>query len=327
MDLSESIFWMNGRLATNCVEISEDPTSLEREGFWVTLQSFEGKFICARFATITEAQLPPKAWSKISGIWQSSQLQDAFEKNVIEIKNRIADGEIYQVNLCRVLSADCDQSLQGLATSLIAENPAPYASYLKLPGIEIASASPELFIERSGKEIKCSPIKGTSSVAEFGEKDKAENIMIVDLMRNDFGQICESGSIDVPRLLATEEHPGLFHLVSDVVGTVKVGVGWKEILAALTPAGSISGAPKLSALNTIKELESNPRGPYCGVIGWSQGDQAVMSVGIRIFWSNQDGKIHFGTGAGITWQSDPTGEWEETELKAKRLMSIAGDSK
>lgn len=327
MDLSESIFWMNGRLATNCVEISEDPNSLDKVGFWVTLQSFEGKFICARFATITEAQLPPKAWSKISGIWQSSQLQDAFEKNVIEIKNRIADGEIYQVNLCRVLSADCDQSLQGLATSLIAENPAPYASYLKLPGIEIASASPELFIERSGKEIKCSPIKGTSSVAEFGEKDKAENIMIVDLMRNDFGQICESGSIDVPRLLATEEHPGLFHLVSDVVGTVKVGVGWKEILAALTPAGSISGAPKLSALNTIKELESNPRGPYCGVIGWSQGDQAVMSVGIRIFWSNQDGKIHFGTGAGITWQSDPTGEWEETELKAKRLMSIAGDSK
>ena len=327
MDLSESIFWMNGRLATNCVEISEDPNSLDKVGFWVTLQSFEGKFICARFATITEAQLPPKAWSKISGSWKSSQLQDAFEKNVIEIKNRIANGEIYQVNLCRVLSADCDQSLQGLATSLIAENPAPYASYLKLPGIEIASASPELFIERSGKEIKCSPIKGTSSVAEFGEKDKAENIMIVDLMRNDFGQICESGSIDVPRLLATEEHPGLFHLVSDVVGTVKVGVGWKEILAALTPAGSISGAPKLSALNTIKELESNPRGPYCGVIGWSQGDQAVMSVGIRIFWSNQDGKIHFGTGAGITWQSDPTGEWEETELKAKRLMSIAGDSK
>ena len=327
MDLSESIFWMNGRLATDCVEISEDPTSLEREGFWVTLQTFEGKFTCARFATITESELPTKGWSKISSGWHSSQSQDSFEKNVIEIKNRIADGEIYQVNLCRVISADCDQSLQGLATSLIAENPAPFASYLRLPGIEIASASPELFIERSGNQIKCSPIKGTSPVAEFGDKDKAENIMIVDLMRNDFGQICESGSIDVPRLLATEEHPGLFHLVSDVVGKLRSGVGWKEILAALTPVGSISGAPKFSALNTIKELENNPRGPYCGVIGWSQGDQAVMSVGIRIFWSNQDGKIHFGTGAGITWQSDPTGEWNETELKAKRLMAIAGDNK
>ena len=324
MDLSQSLFWMNGRLATDCVEISEDPYSLEREGFWVTLQSFEGKFICARFATISESQLPPKDWSKLTSGWQSSQSQDRFEKNVLEIKNKIADGEIYQVNLCRILSTDCDQSLQGLAASLIAHNPAPYASYLKLPGIEIASASPELFIKRSGNEIKCSPIKGTSSVAQFGPKDQAENIMIVDLMRNDFGQICESGSIEVPRLLAIEEHPGLFHLVSDVIGTLKAGVGWKQILTALTPAGSISGAPKLSALSIIKKLENNSRGPYCGVIGWSQGDQAVLSVGIRIFWSHQDGKIHFGTGAGITWQSDPTGEWDETELKAKRLMAIAG---
>ena len=324
MDLSESIFWMNGRLATNCVEISEDPTSLDKDGFWVTLQSFEGKFICARFLNISESELPPKEWRKISSTWQSSQSQSTFEGNVKEIKNKIADGDLYQVNLCRVLTADCNQSLQGLATSLISENPAPYASYLKLPGIEIASASPELFLKRIGNEIKCSPIKGTSKFAEFGEKDKAENIMIVDLMRNDFGQICESGSIDVPRLLATEEHPGLFHLVSDVVGTLKTGVGWKMILSALTPIGSISGAPKSSALKTIKELEDMERGPYCGVIGWSQGDQAVMSVGIRIFWSKQDGKIQFGTGAGITWQSDPKSEWDETELKAKRLMTIAG---
>jgi para-aminobenzoate synthetase component 1 len=327
MDLRESIFWMNGRLATNCVEISEDPTSLDKDGFWVTLQSFEGKFICARFADVKESELPPKEWKKISTGWQSSQAQFTFENNVRQIQSRIADGDIYQVNLCRVLTAECEQSLQGLATSLFAENPAPFASYLKLPGIEIASASPELFIKRSGDEIKCSPIKGTSNVAEFGEKDKAENIMIVDLMRNDFGQICEAGSIDVPRLLAIEEHPGLFHLVSDVVGNLKSGIGWKDILTALTPAGSISGAPKSSALKTIKELEDRERGPYCGVIGWSQGDQAVMSVGIRIFWSNQDGKINFGTGAGITWQSDPTGEWEETELKAKRLMAIAGDER
>ena len=324
MDLSESIFWMNGRLATNCVEISEDPSSLDKDGFWVTLQSFEGKFICARFADIKEANLPPKEWKKISGNWSSSQSQKIFESNVMEIQNRIANGDIYQVNLCRVLTTDCDQDLQGLASLLISENPAPYASYLKLPGIEIASASPELFLKRLGEEIKCSPIKGTSKVAEFGEKDKAENVMIVDLMRNDFGQICESGSIDVPRLLAIEEHPGLFHLVSDVIGKLKSSVGWREILNALTPIGSISGAPKSSALKTINDLEQVERGPYCGVIGWSQGDQAQMSVGIRIFWSNQDGKIHFGTGAGITWQSDPTGEWEETELKAKRLITIAG---
>jgi len=324
MDLSESIFWMNGRLATNCVEISEDPTSLDKDGFWVTLQSFEGNFICARFADVQEGNLPLKEWKKISSNWSSSQSQNIFESNVKEIQNRIANGDIYQVNLCRVLTTDCDQGLHGLASLLISENPAPYAAYLKLPGIEIASASPELFLKRLGDEIKCSPIKGTSKIPEFGDKDKAENVMIVDLMRNDFGQICESGSIDVPRLLAIEEHPGLFHLVSDVIGKLKSGVGWKAIIKALTPIGSISGAPKSSALKTINDLEQVNRGPYCGVIGWSQGDQAVMSVGIRIFWSKQDGKIHFGTGAGITWQSDPQGEWEETELKAKRLIAIAG---
>jgi para-aminobenzoate synthetase component 1 len=324
MDLSESIFWMNGRLATNCVEISDDPTSLDKDGFWVTLQSFEGKYICARFADVSESELPHKDWEKLTRQWRSSQNQSSFENNVKKIQSSIADGEIYQVNLCRVLTADCDQDLQGLASLLLSENPAPYASYLKLPGIEIASASPELFLKRNGSEIMCSPIKGTSKIAEFGDKDKAENIMIVDLMRNDFGQICESGSIDVPRLLATETHPGLFHLVSDVVGNLKSGISWKTILSSLTPIGSISGAPKSSALKTITQLEDVARGPYCGVIGWSQGDQAVMSVGIRIFWSNQDGEIHFGTGAGITWQSDPKSEWEETELKAKRLISIAG---
>lgn len=327
MDLSESIFWMNGRLATNCVELSEDPQSLDKDGYWVTLQSFEGKFTCARFTDIKEANLPAKEWKKISSKWVSSQNQENFVENVKNIQDRISKGDIYQVNLCRVLTAECDQDLQGLATSLITENPAPYASYLKLPGIEIASASPELFLKRNGTEIKCSPIKGTSKIAEFGDKDRAENIMIVDLMRNDFGQICESGSIDVPRLLATEPHPGLFHLVSDVVGNLKSGIGWKEIINALTPIGSISGAPKSSALKTINDLEQVERGPYCGVIGWSQGDQAVMSVGIRIFWSKQDGKIHFGTGAGITWQSDPKSEWEETELKANRLIAIAGGSK
>ena len=324
MDLGESIFWMNGRLATNCVEISEDPSSLDRSGFWVVLQSFSGQFICARFATVIESNLPKHPWQKITSAWRSSQSQIIFEENVKKIQSYIANGDIYQVNLCRILTAVCHQSLQGLASEIIAQNPAPYAAYLRLPGIEIASASPELFLQRKSDLIKCSPIKGTSKTGEFGDKDRAENIMIVDLIRNDFGQICESGSIDVPRLLVTEEHPGLFHLVSDVIGTLKAGVGWKQILTALTPAGSISGAPKLSALSIIKKLENNSRGPYCGVIGWSQGDQALLSVGIRIFWSHQDGKIHFGTGAGITWQSDPTGEWDETELKAKRLMAIAG---
>jgi len=323
MEKIDASFWMGNRLATNCVEISSDPASLNKPGFWAVVNTFEGKWICARFENVVNAPLPQSTWQPVADQWRSSLNQDQYESNVELIKEKIAQGEIYQVNLCRVLTTQCDQPLLGLAGRLQEANPAPYASYLKLPNLEIASASPELFLDRSGKRIKSTPIKGTATTASFGEKDKAENVMIVDLMRNDFGSICESGSVDVPRLLATQEHPGLFHLVSDVVGNLRSDIKWEDISEHLLPAGSISGAPKSSALKTIAQVEQVPRGPYCGVIGWVEGDKALLSVGIRIFWSENDGKIHFGTGAGITWQSDPNQEWEETQLKAKRLTAIA----
>jgi para-aminobenzoate synthetase component 1 len=323
MDYSNSTFWMANRLATECVEISNDPACLDKGGFWAVVNTFEGEWICARFANVISSKLPDTNWQGVSGQWQSSQTQKEFESNVNLIKERIAEGHIYQVNLCRVLTTTCQQSLLGLAGKLQQSNPAPFASYLNLPGIEIASASPELFLERNGEVIKTTPIKGTSKLDDFGEKDRAENVMIVDLMRNDFGVICKPGSVDVPRLLSSESHPGLFHLVSDITGRLSAGMSWSKILTSLLPAGSISGAPKSSALKLIKETEKIDRGPYCGVIGWIDNDQALLSVGIRIFWSQNDGRINFGTGAGITWQSDAASEWEETQLKAKRLIAIA----
>jgi para-aminobenzoate synthetase component 1 len=204
-------------------------------------------------------------------------------------------------------------------------NPAPFASYAKFGDLEIASASPELFLTREGDQIKTSPIKGTKrSVSEkFGSKDRAENVMIVDLMRNDLGQICIPGSIAVPDLLRDENHPGLSHLVSDVTGQLRSDITWAEILDALLPAGSISGAPKSAAKRIISDLEPTARGAYCGVLGWVHGDQAVLSVAIRIFWRESE-YINFGTGAGITWSSDAAAEWEETQLKAERLISIIG---
>lgn len=323
MDNFNSTFWMAGRLATECVEISNDPSCLDQGGFWAVVNTFEGKWICARFETVIDSKLPLSNWQGVSQSWQSSQSQSVFENNVNLIREKIALGDIYQVNLCRVLTSSSNQSLLGLAGKLQKSNPAPFASYLSVPGLEIASASPELFLERKGEVIKTTPIKGTSKSDYFGEKDRAENVMIVDLMRNDFGAICVPGSVDVPRLLASESHPGLYHLVSDITGRLKSGLKWSELLSCLLPAGSISGAPKSAALKVIKEVEKIDRGPYCGVIGWVDNDQALLSVGIRIFWSNNDGKINFGTGAGITWQSDANSEWEETQLKANRLISIA----
>jgi len=321
----DALFWMNGRLATDLISISYDPADLSDGGFWAVSTTFEGGFTAARFATVIEAEFPHHAWKKLEGEWRSSLSQSEFISYVESIRRSIADGWVYQVNACRELSIPIDKTLnlRGLFSEILINNPAPWASYLELPGINIASAAPELFLKRTGNRVRTSPIKGTQRPGQshFGAKDVAENVMIVDLMRNDLGAICANGSVTVPRLLASEPHPGLVHLVSDVEGVLRDGISWSEILASLQPPGSISGAPKSSAISVITQNES-PRGPYCGALGWVQGDQCELSVAIRIFF--KDTALRFGTGAGITWGSDPGDEWEETQLKARRLISIAG---
>jgi para-aminobenzoate synthetase component 1 len=197
---------------------------------------------------------------------------------------------------------------------------------MKIPGFEIASASPERFLSRSDDRIITSPIKGTIrwNQEEFGEKDKSENLMIVDLMRNDISQICQPGSVEVSALFRQEKHPGITHLVSDIEGQLLPDTSWREILAATMPPGSVSGAPKSTAVRIISENEIGPRGPYCGALGFIHGKRAELAVGIRTFWTTGDKYLRYGTGAGITWGSDAQSEWEETQLKARHLISIAG---
>jgi para-aminobenzoate synthetase component 1 len=285
--------------------------------------TFEGAFTAAKFATVVDADFPDGRWEPINSQWQSVPNKEGYISYVERIRELIAQGWVYQVNACRRLTANNSNiNLQGLFRSILDNNPAPYASYLEIPSLNIASASPELFLERSGVRVKTSPIKGTQVLgsSEFGVKDRSENIMIVDLMRNDLGIICQSGTVEVSRLLYSQDHPGLQHLVSDVEGDLVSGISWSNILESISPPGSVSGAPKSSAVSVIAEHEK-PRGPYCGILGWVQGDQALLSVAIRIFWKDEN--IHFGTGAGITFSSQSRAEWEETELKASRLMKIA----
>ena len=162
------------------------------------------------------------------------------------------------------------------------------------------------------------------TVADLTDKDRAENVMIVDLVRNDLSRTTVPGTVVVPELCVVEEHPGLVHLVSTVEGQLQPGAGWADLLAVDMPPGSVSGAPKSTALEIIHELEPVPRGPYCGAIGWVDADhrEGDLAVGIRTFW-REGGQLHFGTGAGITWRSDPQREWAETELKAARLVGLA----
>ena len=317
---------MGGVLARDLLQVSGDPACLADGGFWAISTTYEGDFLAAKFASIITSEFPLNSSSlKVSGKWESDTSQSEYMQYVEKIREEIADGGVYQVNACRRLSIKSSAALDFAFANILAANPAPFASYLKFGEFEIASASPELFLIRDGDDIKTSPIKGTkrSATEKFGTKDRAENVMIVDLMRNDLGQICIPGSIAVPELLRDEEHPGLSHLVSDVTGQLRDGISWSEIFAALLPAGSISGAPKSAAKRIIAENEQTPRSTYCGVMGWVHGDKAVLSVAIRTFWREAE-FIHFGTGAGITWNSDAQSEWDETQLKAERLISIVG---
>ena len=330
MRADEPFFWMGGRLAYGLLEVNADPRSLDLPGFWAISTTFEGMWTCARFAHVIDAPLPPAfvPWGKIESKWESSLTKNRYMEYVESIREQISQGWVYQVNACRVLSVGLDQeiSLLGLMHQILDKNPAPYLSFLKLPELEIASASPELLLSRREGIVTSGPIKGTKNLGsgEFGSKDKAENVMIVDLIRNDLGKICQPGSVNVPRLLATEDHPGLSHLVSDVSGRLLEDIGWEAIGGALLPPGSVSGAPKFAAVKTIEKAEPIERGPYCGALGWVSGQSALLSVAIRIFWKQNDGLLRFGTGAGITWSSDAQEEWDETQLKAARLISIAG---
>jgi para-aminobenzoate synthetase component 1 len=330
----EPVFAASGRVASGLREVTDDLAALHRPGFWALLVTFEGAVTCARFVDVTPG--PPPAgggpWlGPAPSAWTSSLDEAAYRAAVGTIRAHIAAGEVYQANLCRVLRADLPEphraDAMSLAALLAAGNPAPHAAALRLPehGIAVIGASPELYLSRSGAQVESAPIKGTARPGgTLGEKDRAENVMIVDLVRNDLGRVCVPGSVQVPTLCAAEPHPGLVHLVSRVRGRLRPGVGWPELIGATFPPGSVSGAPKQAALGIIRALEPTPRGPYCGALGWVDNTTgtAALAVGIRTFWI-ADGALHFGTGAGITWGSDDAAEWAETELKAAHLLNLA----
>ncbi|MEY4735106.1 MAG: hypothetical protein RL428_441, partial [Actinomycetota bacterium] len=265
-------FWMHGIRASHLAEITSDPARLDDGNFWAVLTTFEGQYHFARFKKVEEAAFADAPWTRLERPWKSNMEMIDYIAYIHAIKESISQGGVYQVNACRELShylGDRPQDLIGLFSEILKAHPAPFASYLKIPGFEVASASPERFFSRTGNRIITSPIKGTIrwNQEEFGEKDKSENLMIVDLMRNDISQVCEAGSVEVSALFRQEKHPGITHLVSDIEGTLKSEVSWSEILSATLPPGSVSGAPKSSALSIISANEVGERGPYCGALG------------------------------------------------------------
>ncbi len=262
------------------------------------------------------------------GPWRSNVSREEFEAGVRTVVGLIEAGECYQVNLTRRLTCPLRADPIGLFAGLVRSNPAPHAALVRLGSWAVVSASPERFLSRRGNYVETRPIKGTAvdaHVLAASRKDRAENVMIVDLARNDLGHVCEYGTVRVPSLCSVERHPGLHHLVSTVVGRLRPGMGTGALLRATFPPASITGAPKPRVLQAIEDLEASRRGVYCGAVGWIDADTTTMdlNVAIRTFEVTPQG-TQLGVGAGIVADSDPAGEWEETELKVARLLAAAG---
>ena len=253
-----------------------------------------------------------------------------FVSRVSRAKDWIAAGDIYQVNLTQGFEAEVSGgTLFPLYQILREASPAPMAAWLSLDGREVLSSSPETFLRFSGRAVETRPIKGTRP--RFGDADEdtrsayelqtsakeiAELVMITDLLRNDLGQVCDFGSVEVADLLRLESLAQVHHLVSTVKGVLRPETDAIEALAACFPGGSITGAPKKRAMEIIRELEGRPRGLYCGAIGWlGRNGESQFNIAIRTL-VREGSRLIYQTGAGIVADSDPDKEYEETLHKA-----------
>jgi para-aminobenzoate synthetase component 1 len=262
------------------------------------------------------------------GEWERSWDDEGYAGAVESVHGAIARGDVYQVNLVQHLHAPFEGDPAGLTPALAGLRPL-HPSPLGGEGWAIVSASPELFLARRGDRVWTKPIKGTRPAGVRGElreseKERAEHVMIVDLERNDLSRVCEPGSVRWPDLMAEHELAGVTHMVTTVEGRLREEVGVAELLGAVFPGGSVTGAPKISAIDHIAALEPVGRGASMGALGriYPNGD-LELALTIRTF-AVADGRIHFWVGGGIVWDSDPRAEIEESWVKARPLLAAVG---
>jgi para-aminobenzoate synthetase component I len=259
------------------------------------------------------------------GEWERSWDDEGYAAAIEDVRAAIARGDVYQANLVQHLSAlfAGDPWALGLALRhLHPVAPRPFAG----PGWTIVSASPELFLARRGDRLLTKPIKGTrpAGVDVLGEKDGAEHVMIVDLERNDLARVCKPGSVRWPELMVQHQLAGVTHLVSTVEGTLRSEACLADILAATFPGGSVTGAPKIAAVDLIASLEPVGRGASMGALGVVRPDGDFdLALTIRTL-AVAEGRVHLWVGGGIVWDSDPEAEIEESWVKARPLLAAVG---
>ena len=256
----------------------------------------------------------------------------AYTRCIQRIKEYIRNGDVYQINFTGAFSFDFSGSSFDLYRLLRNRQGVSYGALVSIEDADILSFSPELFFNIEGDTLTTRPMKGTigrgnneQEDSELGswlindEKNRAENVMIVDLLRNDLSRVSEVGSVKVPAIYSLETYETLFQMTSTVTSTLRKGVSTTELFEALYPGGSITGAPKIRAMEIIQELEQQPRGVYCGTMGYmAPNHRSAFNIAIRTL-TLSEGKGRMGTGSGIVWDSDPAAEYEECILKGKFL--------
>ncbi|MBO0962915.1 aminodeoxychorismate synthase component I [Neobacillus sp. MM2021_6] len=266
--------------------------------------------------------------------WESSVDRDEYDQSILTIKNKIESGDTYQTNYTIRLNSHFYGDDIAFFEKLKAAQASNYCAYLNTGEHSILSASPELFFHLKGDFITTRPMKGTikrgKTIAEdevnakwlyYSEKNRAENVMIVDLLRNDLSMIAELGTVSVPKLFEIEQYPTVHQMTSSITAKVSSQTTIIDIFKALFPCGSITGAPKVSTMGIITDLESTPREVYCGAIGFITPEkEAIFNVPIRtVFIEHQSGHATYGVGGGITWDSTAESEYQEILAKASFL--------
>lgn len=289
------------------------------------------------FGNDPEIRTVPKILSRGSSLVEPEMSRERFFWMVERVRDYIAAGDVYQVNISQRFGFRSSISPDGILANVCLTQPVPFACLLDFSDFQVVSGSMELFLRKSGNLIISRPIKGTrprlgdslrdwEMVRELreSEKERAENLMIVDLMRNDLSKVCTPGSVSVPRLFEVESYATVHQMFSEVAGRLRDGVGLREIVEAVFPPGSVTGAPKVRAVEIIDELEPHLREPYCGTIALLRPDgDFTMSVSIRILLV-RSGSGSFWVGGGVTWGSDPEAEYRETLVKAEALVRALG---
>ena len=266
---------------------------------------------------------PPAAHGPFTvGTWETTWSEHEYAAAVETVRAAIHEGDVYQVSLVQHLRADFDGDPAGVAAALAPLRPLEPAPLIG-DGWAIVSASPEVLLRKRGDRVSTMPIKGTrpAGVPVESAKDAAEHVMIVDLERNDLSRVCSPGSVRWPELLAERQLAGVSHLVATVEGELRPGVTLTELLEAVLPGGSVTGCPKSTALELIRELEPVGRGASMGALGRIHANGDVdLALTIRTF-AIVDGSIHLWVGGGIVWDSEPAAEIEESWVKARPLLA------